>query len=71
MSVTERETSLKDDLLVGAKAAADYVGVSPRIIYDLVEKGALPVVKLGDSKNARLFFRKHILDAKFMPPEAA
>lgn len=66
----ETETSLKDDLLVGAKAAADYVGVTPRIIYDLVDKGLLPVVKLGDTKNARLFFRKHILDAVFTPVAA-
>lgn len=64
------ETSLKNDLLVGAKAAADYIGVSPRIIYDMVDKGHLPVVKIGESRNARLFFRKHILDAKFMPGSA-
>ena len=61
---------MKEDLLVGAKAAAEYIGVSSRIVYDMVEKGHLPVVKIGEARNARLFFRKSAIDATFSPAGA-
>jgi len=53
--------TLSNDLLPGARAAADYVGVTPRIIYGLVENKLLPCTKL----NRRLYFRKSQLDAVF------
>ena len=54
--------ALAEDLIKGAKAAADYTGLSERQIYHLVEKDALPVIRL----RARiLFFRKSDLDAAF------
>lgn len=52
---------LRDDLLPGASAAAHYVGVSPRTIYHMAERGHLPVTKIGK----RLFFRKSELEAAF------
>ncbi len=64
---------LNDDLIRGAKAAADYIGagVTPRVIYGMVEAGFLPVVKIGASKNATLYFRKSAIDAAFQPTPAA
>lgn len=52
---------LADDLLAGASAAAEYVGVKPRIIYSLVEAKRLPTVRMGK----RLYFRKSELDRAF------
>lgn len=45
---------LKDDIIVGAKAAAAHCGLSPRFIYGMVERGDLPVIRSGK----RLLFRK-------------
>lgn len=52
---------LKDDLLHGAKAAADYSGLSPRQIYHLVESQHLTPVRMGK----RLYFRRSELDRAF------
>ena len=52
---------LSEDLLVGANAAAAYVGVKPRAIYHLSENGLLPVLR----KGRRLYFRKSELEAAF------
>jgi hypothetical protein len=37
----------------------------------MVEAGFLPVVKIGASKNATLYFRKSVIDAAFQPTPAA
>lgn len=59
---------LSEDLLPGADAAAAYTGLTRRQVYNLVEAGRLPVVKLG----RKLFFRKSALDRVFdIPSEAA
>lgn len=58
---------LNSDLIKGAKAAADYIGVTPRIVYHMCEEGELPHVKRG----RRLFFRKSELEAAFRSSEAA
>jgi excisionase family DNA binding protein len=52
---------LKEDLLAGAKGAADYTGESPRAIYHLVENGQLPCIR----KGRKLYFRKSELEAAF------
>jgi excisionase family DNA binding protein len=52
---------LSDDLVKGAKGAADYVGLSQRQIYRMTEQGMLPVIRKG--KN--LFYRRSELDAAF------
>lgn len=52
---------LADDLLVGAKAAAEYTGLPQSAIYKYVEKGELPVKRVG----ASLFFRKSELETYF------
>jgi excisionase family DNA binding protein len=53
--------TLAEDLLSGAKAAADYIGENPRTVYNLSEKGHLPCIK----KGGKLYFRKSELDAAF------
>jgi excisionase family DNA binding protein len=52
---------LADDLLSGAKAAAQFIGVPPRAVYHMVEAGDLPVIR----KGRKLFFRKSELEAAF------
>lgn len=52
---------LNEDLLPGAAAAAAFVGVPPRTIYHLTERGHLPVIRMGK----RLFYRKSELEAAF------
>ncbi len=52
---------LSNDLLNGAKVASDFVGVTPRVIYALVEQEALPFNRIGK----RLYFRKSELEAAF------
>jgi len=52
---------LANDLLSGAKAAADYMGVNARVVYHLVETGNLPVIK----KGGKLYFRKSELERAF------
>ena len=52
---------LANDLLPGAKAAAEYIGETPRAVYNMAEKGLLPVIH----KGRKLYFRKSELDAAF------
>lgn len=52
---------MQNDLLKGAKAAAEFLGVSRTIVYRMVEEGNLPVIR----KSSRLFFRKSELEAAF------
>ena len=49
---------LHEDVIIGAKAAAEFCGLSPRFIYSMVERGDLPVVRSGK----RLIFRKSALE---------
>jgi excisionase family DNA binding protein len=59
---------LADDLIKGAKAAAEYTGLTEKQIYHLVEKGTLPVTRVG---TRVLYFRKSALDAAFNPQPIA
>jgi excisionase family DNA binding protein len=52
---------LSSDLIVGAKAAAEELGIAVRTVYGLVEAGNLPVIR----KGRRLYFRRSELDAAF------
>jgi excisionase family DNA binding protein len=52
---------LADDLLPGAKGAANYSGLSERQIYHLVEAGHLVAIR----KGKRLYFRKSELERAF------
>ena len=52
---------LANDLLPGAKAAAEYIGETPRAVYNMAEEGLLPVIR----KGRKLYFRKSELDAAF------
>ena len=54
---------LKEDLIKGASAAAEYLGpsVSQRSVYHMVEQGLLPVIRKGRT----LYFRKSDLDEAF------
>lgn len=52
---------LSNDLLAGAKAAADYIGATPRCVYAMSEKGLLPCIR----KGRKLYFRKSELERAF------
>jgi len=52
---------LSDDLLSGAKAAAAYLGETPRAVYHMTENGQLPCIR----KGRKLYFRKSELEAAF------
>jgi hypothetical protein len=52
---------LSSDLLSGAKAAANYIGETPRAVYHIAENGLLPVIR----KGRKLYFRKSELEAAF------
>jgi excisionase family DNA binding protein len=52
---------VQDDLLKGAKRAADFLGLPKSTIYNMVKGGQLPVIR----KNNRMYFRKSELDAAF------
>jgi excisionase family DNA binding protein len=58
---------LKDDLLQGAQAAADYTGLNRRTIYSLIASDSLKHTKIGKL----LFFRKSELDAAFSSEQVA
>lgn len=55
-----------DDLLPGAKSAAEFMGVTPHVVYNLVRNNRLPTVKLG----SRLYFRKSALERVFSAGDA-
>jgi len=57
---------LSADLLSGAKAAAEYIGESPRAVYHMVENGSLPCIR----KCRKLYFRKSELEAAFRSENA-
>jgi hypothetical protein len=47
MTIANTSTGrIADDLLFGAKAIADEIGVKPAVVYDLHEQGKLPFVKV-------------------------
>ena len=58
---------LSSDLLSGAKAAANYIGESPRAVYHMADKGLLPCIR----KGRKLYFRKSELEAAFRSDVAA
>lgn len=53
--------TFNEDLIKGAKGAAEFLGVSRPVVYHMVEEGNLPVIR----KGARLFFLKSELKAAF------
>jgi hypothetical protein len=55
--------SLKDDLLVGAKAIGDFIGKDSRQVFHMVSHGQLPAFKLGAVIHARKSsLRQHIAE---------
>ncbi len=53
--------TLADDLLSGAKAAAEYLGETERAVYNMAEKGQLPCIR----KGRKLYFRRSELNDAF------
>jgi excisionase family DNA binding protein len=47
------ETMLCDDLLIGARPIGLYLGMSRRTIYHHIERGRLPITRLGRTIVAR------------------
>jgi excisionase family DNA binding protein len=58
---------LKNELLRGAKGAAEYSGLTERQIYHMTDQGLLPYTKVGSA----LYFRKSDIDATFRPKSNA
>lgn len=52
---------LADDLLSGAKAAAEYLGETERAVYNMADKGLLPCIR----KGRKLYFRRSELQDAF------
>ena len=52
---------LNGDLINGAAEAAKFIGITPRTVYHMVDRGELPVIR----KGKRLYFRKSELEAAF------
>jgi hypothetical protein len=44
---------LRDDLLTGAKAIGDFIGVTPRQAFYMLESGQIPGFKLGNKWASR------------------
>ena len=61
--------TLSEDLIRGARAAAEYIGpsVTTRMVFHMAENGHLPCIRKGRA----LFFRKSDLDEAFTPGEIA
>lgn len=53
--------TLSEDLLEGAAAAAEFIGISRKRVYRLTEKDELPVIR----KGGRLYYRKSDLQRAF------
>lgn len=47
------EVELKDDLLMGAKAVAEFVGISERQVYHMLARRQLPGFKIGNTVAAQ------------------
>lgn len=58
---------LNSDLINGASKAAAFIGITPRTVYHMVERGELPVIR----KGRRLYFRRSELEAAFRSQDAA
>ena len=61
---------LSDDLLPGAIAAANFIGVTPRAVYHLVEAGHLPANKrAGNCISAKVNWRKPLVLKRLHEPQ--
>lgn len=47
------QVSLKDDMLYGAAAIAQYLGIDRRAVYHLVANARIPNFRLGENVCAR------------------
>ncbi|MBK8210349.1 MAG: helix-turn-helix domain-containing protein [Rhodospirillales bacterium] len=56
--------SLADDLLYGAEAIANYLGLSRRQVYNLIENRAIPVSKLGSLYVGRRSTYRQMFDER-------
>jgi hypothetical protein len=64
---TQDEKPLSEDLLHGAKAIADFLGIEERQARHQIDQGNIPVTRLG-----RLIIgSKQVLRRRFVPSEAA
>lgn len=53
MKAANDNNLIEQDLLVGAKQIAHYLGISQRVVYRLTYDGIMPHFKLGGSVAAR------------------
>lgn len=57
--------TLSEDLLAGADAAANFIGLKPKAVYRMTASGKLPVIRMGRN----LFYRKSDLERAFSIPQ--
>ena len=69
--MTTGPTKLRDDLLWGAQAIADEIGLDRRVVFYLLQTGKLPATKTGHTwTTTKTRLRRHFEgDAK--PEQAA
>lgn len=65
------DTNLRDDLLTGAAAIADYIGWNVRKVYHAAECGHLPITRAGAILIARKSEIRSALSAKSDGDETA
>jgi hypothetical protein len=67
MSPEKQNEPLADDLLHGAKAIADYLGITERQARHQIDRGGIPVTRMGQL----IVGSKSTLRRRFVPDEAA
>jgi hypothetical protein len=55
---------LRDDLLMGARAIAEFMGIYVRRVFYLAEHGKIPVFKLGERWHARRSTLRRFVETK-------
>ncbi|WP_105403397.1 helix-turn-helix domain-containing protein [Neorhizobium sp. T7_12] len=53
MTISANDNFLPADLLMGAAAISEFLGVTPRQVYRLTYDGIIPHFKLGGTVSAR------------------
>lgn len=61
MSNNPENQDLKDDLMDGGKAIADFLGPSEQATYRMIAKGEIPVIRIGK----KIFGRRSEISARF------
>lgn len=53
--------SQQEQLCVSLREAAELIGISPRLLWQLVKEGKVPFVRIGSTKRGRILFPLDVL----------